>query len=171
MHLITWLGYRALFNSASPTRRARRPQMGTESRSRCRSRSTNRPYGGRTLPFFVAKKLFEQWFDYWLICGSWHVSLSKFFRRSWSLTDEGLAPVSSRSRTAAIAIGHNRKPPSPIKYDGAHCFGKRYLDQSIYNTDENADRSYLSGNLAGENVVLSMTKLSFCYTGLTIVSP
>ena len=37
-----------------------------------------------------------------------------------------------------------------------------YLDQSI--TDENADRSYLSGNLAGENVVVSMTKLSFCYT-------
>ena len=37
-----------------------------------------------------------------------------------------------------------------------------YLDQSI--TDENANRSYLSGNLAGENVVVSMTKLSFCYT-------
>ena len=55
-----------------------------------------------------------------------------------------------------------------VKYDGAHCFGKRYLDQS---TDENAARSYLSGNLARENVVVSMTKLSFCYTGLTIVSP
>ena len=41
-------------------------------------------------------------------------------------------------------------------------FFKMYLDQSI--TDENADRSYLSGNLAGENVVVSMTKLSFCYT-------
>ena len=37
-----------------------------------------------------------------------------------------------------------------------------YLGQSI--TDENGDRSYLSGNLAGENVVVSMTKLSFCYT-------
>ena len=36
-----------------------------------------------------------------------------------------------------------------------------YLDQSI--TDENADRSYLSGKLAGEYVVVSMTKLSFCY--------
>ena len=36
-------------------------------------------------------------------------------------------------------------------------------------TDENADRSYLSGNLAEENVVVSMTKLSFCYTGLTII--
>ena len=56
-----------------------------------------------------------------------------------------------------------------VKYDGAYCFGKRYLDQSI--TDENADRSYLSGNLARENVVVSMRKLSFCYTGLTIVSP
>ena len=41
-------------------------------------------------------------------------------------------------------------------------FWKMYLDQSI--TDENADRSYLSGNLAGGNVVVSMTKLSFCYT-------
>ena len=106
------------------------------------------------------------------------VSLSKFFpsivisdRRRPSSCCKGCKPVSSRSRTAAIAIGHNRKPPSPIKYDGAHCFGKRYLDQSIYITDENADRSYLSGNLAGGNVVVSMTKLSFFYTGLTIISP
>ena len=50
-----------------------------------------------------------------------------------------------------------------------HCFGKRYLDQAI--TDENADRSYLSGNLAGENVVVSMTKLSFCYTRALQFSP
>ena len=48
-------------------------------------------------------------------------------------------------------------------------FWKRYLDQSI--TDENADRSYLSGNLAGENVVVSMTKLSFCYTQALQFSP
>ena len=76
-------------------------------------------------------------------------------RRSLALCCQVYKLVSSRSRTAAIAIGHNWKPPSPIKYDG-----KRYLDQSI--TDENTDRSYLSGNLAGENVVVSMTKLSFC---------
>ena len=57
-----------------------------------------------------------------------------------------------------------QQPPSPIKYDGLTCTVLELIskDQSI--TDENADRSYLSGNLAGGNVVVSMTKLSFCYT-------
>ena len=82
-------------------------------------------------------------------------------RRRPSSCCKGCTPVSSRSRTAAIAIGHNRKPPSPIKYDGAHCFGKRYLDQSIYITDENADRSYLSGKLAGENVEFCVDDKTF----------
>ena len=55
----------------------------------------------------------------------------------------------------AVAVEpSNRKPP-----DGLTCTVlEKYLDQSI--TDENADRSYLSGNLAGENVVVSMTKLA-----------
>ena len=82
--------------------------MGTESQSRCRSRSTNRPHGGRTLPFFVSQETFRT--VIWLrliLCGCWHLSLSKFF--------------------PSIAI---------------------------------ADRSYLSGNLAGENVVVSMTELA-----------
>ena len=118
-----------------------RPQMGTESRSRCRS--TNRPHGGRTLLFFVAKKFFSS-----IVISDW---------RRPSSCCQVCKLVSSRSRTAAIAIGHKRKPASHIKYDG-----KRYLDQSI--TDENTDRSYLSRNVAGENVVVSMTKLSFCYT-------
>ena len=54
----------------------------------------------------------------------------------------------------AVAVElSNRKPP-----DGLTCtLLERYLDQSI--TDENADRSYLSGYLAGKNVVVSMTKL------------
>ena len=64
----------------------------------------------------------------------------------------------------AVAVEpSDRKPP-----DGLTCSvlekvfrGARYLDQSIPSiTDENADRSYLSGNLAGENVVVSMTKLA-----------
>ena len=44
-----------------------------------------------------------------------------------------------------------------------------YLDQSI--TNENADWSLLSVNLAGENVVVSMTKLSFCYVQALQVFP
>ena len=88
--------------------------MGTERQSPCRSRSTNRPHGGRTLPFFVSQETFRT--VIWLrliLCGCWHLSLSKFF--------------------PSIAI---------------------------------ADRSYLSGNLARENVVVSMTKLAT--HGLTI---
>ena len=75
--------------------------------------------------------------------------------------------VSSRSRTAAmIAVGPNRKPPSPIKYDGLTRTVLEKVFRPVYlgPTDENADRSYLSGNLARGNVVVSMTKLSFCYT-------
>ena len=153
---------------------ATRPRMGTESRSRCRSWITNRPHGGRTLPFFVAKKLFEC--SDLITVNMWVVTcfvIEVFSRRSWSLTDGGLALV---ARDANLNHRDRVRLQSPSK----GTIGNRRpllntMERTVLEkgsiTDENANRSYLSGNLAGENVVVSMTKLLFCYTGLIIVSP
>ena len=62
----------------------------------------------------------------------------------------------------AVAVGpSNRKRP-----DGLNCTVLEKVFRPVYYRL----KCRLSGNLAGENIVVSMTKLSFCYTytGLTI---
>ena len=71
--------------------------------------------------------------------------------------------VSSRSHTAPIVVGRNRKPPSPIKYDGLTRTVLEKVFRPVYYRWKRRSVIYVR-NLAGGNVVVSMTKLSFCYT-------
>ena len=88
--------------------------MGTESRSRCRS--TNRPHGDELSRFSYPRNVSNSdlvTVNMWVVTSI----VIKVFP-SIVISDRRCKLVSSRSRTAAVAVGPNRKLPSPIKYDG-----------------------------------------------------
>ena len=106
-----------------------RPQLGTESRFRCRRAPTVRTGGVRDeISRFSYPRDFSN--SDLITVNMWVVTsfVIEVFPSIVSdlCTDGGLALVGKLSyrdhvRTAAIAVGPNRKPPSPIKYDGLTC--------------------------------------------------
>ena len=128
MHFITWLGYRALFNSASPTRRARKwePKVDLVVGVGAPAVRTGDELFRFSYPGNFSNSDFITVFkiaSIWVVTDIFHYR--SFFpsivisdRRSSCCQVYKL--VSSRSHTAAIALGpnYNRKRSSPIKYDG-----------------------------------------------------